>query len=77
MDPITQTLLTIGCMFGAFIWGKLSGFSRGALWAFDRVLEELQADGYEIDQERDTLKFYKKGKEFSARGAWLRDEDVK
>jgi len=75
MDPVSQTLLTLGCMFAAFLWGKVNGFNRGAIWAFDRVLDEIEADAYSIDEDNEKLSFFKRGRKFSAKRGWSNDED--
>ena len=76
MDPISQTVLTLVCMLGTFFWGKVRGFNHGALWAFDRVLDEIEADSFVIDEENDCLTFHKNGRKFSAKKAWTNEEDI-
>jgi hypothetical protein len=75
MDPISQTILTLVLMLATFFWGKMKGFNHGAIWAFDKVLDEIEADSYSIDTDNDCLRFFKRGAEFSAKKAWSDEKD--
>ena len=58
MDVIDQTLLTLGCMIGAYLWGKREGTfaGRAQTWLFfSDVFNAIHIEVIEDDEEPDVI----------------------
>ena len=50
MDPVTHTLIAIGCMFGAFFLGKTVTEKSVSSTIITSMLDRLELDGYIITE---------------------------
>lgn len=57
MDPLYQTVLTICCMFGAYLWGRSQGVMSGCTMTWLVVIESFRAKELNIDEDTQEIFF--------------------
>lgn len=57
MEPIYQTLVTLACMVGAFIWGLNVGFKKGSITSWTMIKVAFGAKDLYFDVNRCEIRF--------------------
>lgn len=57
MDPLTQTIFTLFCMLGAYIWGRKTGLTNGSVITWTIVLNSFKAAYIELDEDKKEIIF--------------------
>lgn len=79
MDPISQTILTLVCMIGAFFWGLKQGTVKGAQATWEIVIDAFNAIHIDWNEETNELTFTREGnlsKTFKSSEAWKNESNT-
>jgi hypothetical protein len=79
MDPIYQTLLTMGCMLGSFYWGLKQGAIKGSQHTWEIVIEAFNAIYVDWNDDDNVITFTNAddmSKKFKSSEAWKSGKDL-